>query len=91
MPAGCVFHYTRNYAGRQNSWKRVVDGVVLHYVSSAGFCGLLEVVQVTCLGDMKMMQQRLENPIRWLRTFLGHQSSLKMYPNAPILQVRKVC
>lgn len=59
-------------------------------VSSAGFCGLLEVVQVTCLEDMKMMQQRPENPIRWLRTFLGHQSSLKVAPNAPTLRVRTV-
>lgn len=35
-----------------------------------------------------MMLERQENPIRWLRTFLGHQSSLKVCPNAPILQVR---
>lgn len=60
-------------------------------MSSAGFWGLPEVVQVTCLEGTKMMLERQEDPIRWLRTFLGHRSSLKVCPNAPTLQVRASC
>lgn len=84
MPAVCVVLYMCSNAVHPKRSKMKCYTVL----SSAGFCGLLEVVQVTCLEDSMMMQQRPENPIRWLRTFLGHQSSLKVAPNAPTLRVR---
>lgn len=56
--------------------------------SSAGCCSLLEVAPVTCLAAMKKILQHQEDLIRWPLTFSLHQRSPRVYPGAPILQVR---
>lgn len=69
------------------------DSYMWHWIVLylSGCCGLLEGAPVTCLGGMKKMLEHQEDLTRWLLKFLIHQRSLRVHPDAPILQVRPAC